>query len=114
LPSTQYTVIYREIVLKFASVVSANPVHFQGNTPYILEGTEAFTLLVTFLLHYVYIFTEIKEFPLYWNFYQKYCYINKYFSTINCNCKQQCKDSVSCRLCEFLPQWWPGFVTFWI
>jgi hypothetical protein len=49
-----------EIVLKFASVVSTNPVHSQGNNPYILEGTEAFTLLVTFLLHYDYIFTEIN------------------------------------------------------
>jgi hypothetical protein len=60
--SIQYSVKYGEIVLKFASVVSANPVHSQGNNPYILEGTEAFTLLVTFLLHYDYIFTGIKEF----------------------------------------------------
>ena len=48
-----------------------------------MEGTEAFTLLVTFLLHYDYIFPEIKELPLYLNFYQKYFYINKYFITIN-------------------------------
>ena len=38
------------------------------NNPYILEGTEAFTFLITFLLHYDYIFPEIKEFPLYWDF----------------------------------------------
>jgi hypothetical protein len=110
LPSTQHIVKYSEIFLKFASVVSANPIHFQRNNPYILEGTEAFTWLVTFLLHYDYIFPEIKEFPLYWNFYQKYLYINKCFITINCNCK----DSVSYSLCEFLPQRWPGLVTFWI
>jgi hypothetical protein len=103
LHSTQYSVKCREIVLKFASVVSVNPVHSQGNNPYILEGTEAFTLLVTFLLHYDYIFPEIKEFPLYWKLYQKYFYINKYFTTINFNCNQQCKDSVSYRLVNFYP-----------
>jgi hypothetical protein len=103
LHSTQYNVNYSEIVLKFAIVVSAIPFHSQGNNPYILEGTEAFTLLVTFLLHYDYIFPEIKEFPLYWNFCQKYFYVNKYFTTINCNCNQQCKDSVSYRLVNFYP-----------
>jgi len=113
LRSVQYNVKYSEIVLKFASIVSSNPVHSQGNNPYILEGTEAFTLLVTFLLHYDYIFPEINEFPLYWSFCQKYFYI-KYLITINCNCSQQCKDSVSYRLCEFLPHRWPELVTFWI
>jgi hypothetical protein len=43
-------------------LVSANPDHSQGNNPYILEGTEAFTLLVTFLLHYDKIFPELKNF----------------------------------------------------
>ena len=80
--STQYSVKYSEIVLKFASVISASPVHSQGNNPYILEGTETFTLLVTFFIHYDYIFLEIKEFPLYWNFYQNYFCINKYFITV--------------------------------
>jgi len=75
--STQYSVKYSEIVLKFASFVSVNPVHSQRNNPYILESTEAFTLLVTFLLYYDYIFLEIVELPLYLNFYQKYFYINK-------------------------------------
>jgi len=70
LRSTQYSVKYSEKALKFAGLVSANPVHSQGNSPYILEVTEAFTLLVTFLLHYDYIFPEIKEFPLYLNFYK--------------------------------------------
>jgi hypothetical protein len=60
LHSTEYGVKYREKVIKFASVVSGNPVHSQWNSPYILEGTEAFTLLLTFVLHYDYIFTEIK------------------------------------------------------
>jgi hypothetical protein len=76
LHSTQYSVKYSEIVLKFASVVSATPVHSQRNNPYFLEGTEAFTLLVSFLLHYDYIFTEIKEFPLYWNFYWKNTFVS--------------------------------------
>ena len=53
-------------------LISANPVHSYGNNPYILEGTETFTFLVTFLINYDYIFPEIKEFPLYWNFYCKY------------------------------------------
>ena len=78
----RYSVKYSEIVLKFASVVSVNPVQSQWNNPYTLEGREAFTLLVTFLLHYYYIFLEIIEFPLYWNFYQKFFYINKYFITV--------------------------------
>jgi hypothetical protein len=59
------------MVLKFASIVSANPAHSQQNNPYILEGAGAFTLLVTFLLHYDYIFPEIEELPLYWNFNRK-------------------------------------------
>jgi len=101
LHSVQYNVKYSEIVLKFTSFISSNPVHSQGNNSYILEGTEAFTLLVTFLLHYDYIFPEIKELPLYWSFCQKYFYINKYLITINFNCSQQCKYSVSYSLYEF-------------
>jgi hypothetical protein len=101
LHSTQYCVKYSEIALKLASVFSASPVHSQGKNPYILEGTEAFTLIVTFLLHYYYIYPEIKEFPLFWNCYQKYFYINKYFITNNCKCNLQCKDSISYRSCEF-------------
>ena len=60
--NTQYNIKYNEIVPKFATVVSASPVHSQTNSPYILEGTEAFTLVITFLLHYDYIFPEIKNF----------------------------------------------------
>jgi hypothetical protein len=62
--STQCTVKYSEIVLKFAKVVSANPVHSRGNNQYFLRGKVSFTLLVTLLLHYNYIFPEIKEFLL--------------------------------------------------
>jgi hypothetical protein len=36
----------------------------QGNIPSILEGTEAFTLQFTFLLHYDYMLTEIISITL--------------------------------------------------
>ena len=80
--STQYSVKYSEIVLKFASVVSANPIHSQGTKIHTSWKYKTFSLLVTFLLHYDYMCPEIKEFTLCWDFNWKYFYINKFSVTV--------------------------------
>jgi hypothetical protein len=59
LHSTQLRAKDSEVFQNLPELVSASSGHSQGNIPSILEGTEAFTLQVTFLLHYDDMLSEV-------------------------------------------------------
>jgi len=65
---TQYKVKYSEIFLKFASACFSQSRPFSVGQS-IHRGKYRSFYMASHILYYGYIFTKIKEFPLYWNFY---------------------------------------------